>query len=119
MIKVFTFDVYCLLVPRESLTFVTPYVSNQFDIPLEKFCERFCVSTLVGESILLERVYRDCPIFINHKNPIADLVELDMVEFDVILGMDWLHACYASIEGRTRVVRFQISNDPVIECSSS
>ncbi len=45
----------------------------------------------------------------------ADLVEIDMVDFDVILGMDWLHACYASIDCRTRVVKFQFPNEPVIE----
>ncbi|PBO41484.1 hypothetical protein CKX42_26525, partial [Escherichia coli] len=49
----------------------------------------------------------------------VDLIELDMVDFDVILGMDWLHACYASIDCRTRVVKFQFPNEPVIEWSSS
>ncbi|WMV07439.1 hypothetical protein MTR67_000824 [Solanum verrucosum] len=92
MIKVFTLDVYALL-DQEQVYLL--------------------------ESILAERVYRDCVISINHKNSMADLIELDMVDFDVILGMDWLHACYASIDCRTRVVRFQIPNEPVIEWSSN
>ncbi|KAH0670766.1 hypothetical protein KY290_026160 [Solanum tuberosum] len=33
--------------------------------------------------------------------------------------MDWIHVCYASIDCRTRVVRFQFPNEPVIECKSS
>ena len=70
-------------------------------------------------SLFNERVYRDCVISINHKDIMANLIELDMVDFDVILGMDWLHACYASIDCRTRVVKFQIPNEPVIEWSSS
>ncbi|KAH0683010.1 hypothetical protein KY289_020762 [Solanum tuberosum] len=119
MIKVFTLDVYALLDPGASLSFVTPYVVMNFDVLTEKLCEPFSVSTLVGESILAKRVYHDCDISINHKNTMVDLVELDMVDFDVILGMDWLHACYASIDCRTRVVRFQIPNEPVIEWSSS
>ena len=49
----------------------------------------------------------------------AELVELDMVDFDVILGMNWLYACYASIYCKTWVVKFEIPNDPVIECTSS
>ena len=49
----------------------------------------------------------------------VDLVELNMVDFDVILGMDWLHACYASLDCRTRVVKFQFPNEPVLEWSSS
>ena len=38
-----------------------------------------------------------------------------MLEVDVILGMDWLHACYASIDCRTRVVTFQFPNEPTLE----
>ncbi|KAH0765914.1 hypothetical protein KY285_001785 [Solanum tuberosum] len=36
-----------------------------------------------------------------------------------LYGMNWLHACYASIDCRTRVVKFQFPNEPVIEWSSS
>ena len=45
----------------------------------------------------------------------VDLVELDMLDFDVILGMYWLHACFASIDCRTRVVKFNFPNEPVVE----
>ena len=37
-----------------------------------------------------------------------DLVELHMVYFDVIVGMDWLYSCYASIDCKTEVVKFHI-----------
>ncbi|KAH0689164.1 hypothetical protein KY289_016522 [Solanum tuberosum] len=119
MIQVFTFDVYTLLDPGASLSFVTLYVANKFDVIPEKLCEPFCVSTPVGESILAERVFRDCVISIYHKDTMDDLVELDMIDFDVILGMDWLHACYASVDCRTRVVKFQFPNEPVLEWKSS
>src|SRR5687767_2565615 len=38
-----------------------------------------------------------------------------MVDFDVILGMDWLYDSYASVDCRTRVVKFQFSNEPILE----
>ena len=38
-----------------------------------------------------------------------------MVDFYVILGMKWLHDCFASIDCRTRIVKFYFSNEPVIE----
>ena len=41
----------------------------------------------------------------------ADLIELTMLEFDIILGLDCLHRCYATIGCRNRVVRFQFPND--------
>ena len=88
MIKVFTFNVYALLDLGVSLSFVTPYVANKFEILLEKLCEPLCVSAPVLESNLGERVYHDCFVSTNHKNTMTDLVELDMVDFDVIQDMN-------------------------------
>ena len=77
-----------------------------FCIIPELLNEVFSISTPVCDSIQGERVYPNCPISVNHKSTMADLVELDMVNFDVIVGMVWLYACYASIDFRTRVVKF-------------
>ncbi|KAG5594941.1 hypothetical protein H5410_036173, partial [Solanum commersonii] len=58
---------------------------QEFDIIPEQLLKPFSISTPIGESILAERFYRNCTIFVNHKHTIADLVKLDMVDFDVIL----------------------------------
>ena len=34
-----------------------------------------------------------------------------MLDFDIIFGMDWIHKCYATIDCRNRVVRFQFPNE--------
>ncbi|KAG5571462.1 hypothetical protein H5410_061228 [Solanum commersonii] len=119
MIKVFTFDVYALLDLGVILSFLTPYIVMNFDILHEQLLEPFSVLTHVGESILAERVFRDCNIFVNHKDTMTNLVKLDIVDFDVILGMDWLQACNASVYCRTRVVKFLFPNESLIEWSSS
>ena len=69
----------------------------------------------MGDSVLAERVFRSCPILLSNRVTLVDLVELDMLEFDVILGMDWLHDCFASFNCRTRVVQFQFPNELVLE----
>ena len=46
------------------------------------------VSTLVGESIVAKSVYQNCPISLPNRVSYVYLVELDMLDFDVILGMD-------------------------------
>ena len=38
-----------------------------------------------------------------------------MVDFDVILGMDWLHSYYESVDCRTRIVHFQFPDEPILE----
>ncbi|WMV29476.1 hypothetical protein MTR67_022861 [Solanum verrucosum] len=40
---------------------------------------------------------------------------LDMLDFNVSLGMDWLHSCYVSNDCRTHVVKFQFPNEPILE----
>lgn len=37
---------------------------------------------------------------------LADLNELEMVDFDVIMGMDWLTSCCANVDCWTKVVPF-------------
>lgn len=45
---------------------------------------------------------------------LVDLIVLDMVNFDIILGMNWLHSCYAFLDCRTCRVMFQLLNESVI-----
>ena len=47
MVKFFNFDIYFFLDPKASLSFVTPYVANKFEILPKKLCESLCVSTPV------------------------------------------------------------------------
>ena len=39
------------------------------------------------------------------------LVLLDVIDFEVILGMDWLAQYYASLDCREKVVIFKIPNN--------
>ncbi|XP_070036875.1 uncharacterized protein [Nicotiana tomentosiformis] len=87
----------------------------EIGIELEQLHEQFSVSTLVGESIMVAWVYRDCVITVHGRDTMADLIELGMVDFDVIIGMDWLYSCFSKLDGRTRTVRFEFPNEPVIE----
>ena len=70
------------------------YVSSAFAKGLNLHCELLDmpirVSTLVGESVIVEKVYRSCLVTFVGSNIYVDLVILEMVDFDVILGMTWL-----------------------------
>ena len=38
-----------------------------------------------------------------------------MVDFYVILGMDWFHSCFSSIDCRISVAKLYFPNEPVLE----
>ncbi|XP_070026022.1 uncharacterized protein [Nicotiana sylvestris] len=48
------------------------------------------VSTHVGDSVVVNRVYLSCVLTFCGFETKADLLLLDMIDFEVILGMDWL-----------------------------
>ena len=45
---------------------------------------------------------------------LVDLVELEILEFDVILGMDWLSVHYVVLDCFNKIVTLSISGKPVI-----
>ncbi|XP_070019829.1 uncharacterized protein [Nicotiana sylvestris] len=108
-------DVYALIDPSSSLSYVTPYVAMEFGIESEQLHESFFVSIPVGGSIVAVQVYRDCVVTVCDRDTIDDLIKLGMVDFDVIIGMDWLYSCFAKLDCRTRTVRFEFPSESVIE----
>ena len=49
-------------------------------------------------SVIVNKVYRDCPIMTREYEFMGDLIELSFKEFDVILGMDWLSRHQAIVD---------------------
>ena len=114
MFKVLSIDVYMLLDPDATLSFVTPLVAKKFEILTDILHEPFIVSTLLGSRLLQKKVYKNCLIMLPNRVSCVDLAELDMLDFDIILGMDWLHACFASIDCRTRIVGLIFQMNPLL-----
>ena len=92
MLKFFSIYVLALLDVGATLSSVTSLVSKQLVIFPDILNEPFILCTLVGGSVVPERVYRYCTIMLHNRVTHVELVELYMFDFDVILGMDWLHA---------------------------
>ena len=111
MLQVFSTSVYALLNPGSMLSFVTPLLSLIFEILPKVLHDPIVVCTRLGENVRSDRVCKDYPIVVSGKTMCADLVKLSMHDFDVILGMDWLHSYYACMDFCSRVVRFRFPNE--------
>lgn len=75
----------------------------------------FLVYTPIGESNLAKRIYVNYLVSSLHKIIPCDRVELDVVDFHIIFSIDWLHVSYAFINCRTRRVKFQFTNELVLQ----
>ncbi|KAF3632361.1 hypothetical protein FXO37_27514 [Capsicum annuum] len=90
-LQIFSRDLYVLLDLGSTLSYVTPYVAVGFGFEPSVISEPFSISTLLGDSIVARRVYRGCVVTVGSRDTLADLTELDIVTFNAILGMDWVH----------------------------
>ena len=66
MLHIFQFDVYALLDPGSSFSYVTPLIFVNFEMSPEIIPEPILVSTPVGDSIVAQKVYKSflLPFFI-------------------------------------------------------
>ena len=62
------------------------------------------VYTPVGESVLVEKVYMSCLMTFVGSRTYVDLIILEMVDFDVILGMTWLSPNFAILDCNAKTV---------------
>ncbi|XP_069145596.1 uncharacterized protein [Solanum lycopersicum] len=62
------------------------------------------VSTPVGKPLVVDRVYRSCLISLVGYDTWVDLIILGMLDFDVILGMDWLSPYHVVLDCNAKTV---------------
>ena len=55
-----------------------------------------------------------CVVSISSREALVDLIELDMVDFDVILGMISLNSCYVFLDFWAYKVMFKFHYEPII-----
>ena len=106
MISILDHDAYTLVDPGATHSFASKHFLNRFQIetqPLE-VCMR--VSLLAGDPLFSYRVVRDSRVLIGEQEFPADLVALDMRDFDVVLGMDWLSRHRATLDCYKKEVKF-------------
>ncbi|GJX76056.1 putative reverse transcriptase domain-containing protein [Tanacetum coccineum] len=65
-----------------------------------------CISTPMKDSARITHVYRDLPLQFDDKIRSVNALPLDMCEFDIILGIDWLAAHRATIDCHSHRVIF-------------
>ncbi|KAH0682752.1 hypothetical protein KY285_020264 [Solanum tuberosum] len=94
---------------------VTAFIAGKLCIVAVSLDRPFIVSTSVSESIVARSVYQGCTVEIIDCQTSVDHIELEMVDFDVIMGMDWLASFYANVECQKKIVRFHYPGEAVRE----
>ena len=90
IISILDHDAYTLVDPGATHSFASKPLFDRFKIETQPLEGRMRVSLPVGDPLFSDRVFRDSRVLIGRQEFPADLVTLDMRDFDVVLGMDWL-----------------------------
>ncbi|KAL2226504.1 UNVERIFIED_CONTAM: Transposon Tf2-12 polyprotein, partial [Sesamum indicum] len=76
---------------------------------IQPFGHDLYVSMPAGGFVLVNTVLRSCPIVVEGVTLYADLVVIDLREFDVILGMDWLATNHALVDCQIKEVMVEVN----------
>ena len=87
---IFETIVHALIDPGSTRSYICTTILSLCSLPKSKIDYDIFVTNPLGHNVIVNRVYRDCPIRIREYEFPGDLIELSFREFDVILGMDWL-----------------------------
>ncbi|KAA3474185.1 DNA/RNA polymerases superfamily protein [Gossypium australe] len=71
-------------------SYVASTISGNLNLESEISDREMKVFSPLGQSVLVNKLFRDVPLEIQGEIFLADLMELPFGEFDIILGMDWL-----------------------------
>ncbi|XP_074378127.1 uncharacterized protein LOC141719648 [Apium graveolens] len=66
----------------------------------------------MGNSIIIFDVYQECPIVVRDRNCKVNLLPMEMHDFDINLGMDWLSEHRATIDYQGKRVIFGDADKP-------
>ncbi|XP_043808209.1 uncharacterized protein LOC110609389 isoform X1 [Manihot esculenta] len=88
--SIFGQSVHALIDPGSTHSYICIPVSNKKELQADILDQDIVVTNPLGHSVVVSKVFKDCPILIHGHIFYGDLIELPFREFDVILGMDWL-----------------------------
>ncbi|XP_023773747.1 uncharacterized protein LOC111922420, partial [Cyanistes caeruleus] len=108
-------DASVLFDPGSTYSYVSMYFAHYLGTSRELLALPVHVSTPVGDTVVVDRVYRSCVVTIGGLETRVDLLLLSMVDFDVILGMDWLSPCRAILDCHAKTVTLAMPGVPRIE----
>ncbi|XP_070034748.1 uncharacterized protein [Nicotiana tomentosiformis] len=77
------------------------------------------VSTVVGDSVVMDRIYQSCIVTFYGYETRADLLLLDITNCEVILGMDWFSSYHAIIDYHSKTVTLEMPELPRLEWRGS
>ena len=116
--SLYDIEMHVLIDPGSTHSYVC--IEHVFDkIPaMEQLAYDMHLISPLGHSVSMNSIYKNCPIIIQAREFLADLITLLFREFDLILGMDWLSKHRAIIDYGQKIVVLRCSDQckVIVQC---
>ncbi|KAF5477584.1 hypothetical protein F2P56_004208 [Juglans regia] len=94
-------------------SFVSAMFARTCNLLTQTFAQTIVVSIPDGSTITSTHILKNCPLTPKERLMEVDLIVFDQLEFDVILGMDWLSKLCVRIDCRSKEIIF---DSPARKC---
>ena len=106
MISVFDRDAHILIDPGATHSFISMGFSSNVNVESQPIDCNIVVSLPTRDSRLAKSVYMDSKVIFEGHDILGNLILLDIHDFDVVLGIDWLSRHQATVDCYRKEVRF-------------
>ena len=108
--SLYDIEMHALIDPGSTHSYIC--IEHVFDrMPsVEQLPYGMLVTSSLGHSIKVNRVYKNCHLMTHDRKFSADLLALSFHEFDLILGMDWLSKHRDIVDCDKKTVRLKCSD---------
>ena len=88
--SLYDIEMHALIDPSSTYSYVCIEHVFYKITSVERLLYDMHVTSPLGQSVKVNRVYKNCLIVIHDREFFVDLIALPFLEFDLILGIDWL-----------------------------
>ncbi|CAL9019118.1 unnamed protein product, partial [Prunus brigantina] len=107
MIPIFGYFARVLIDPGATHSFIAHSFLTYASVRPTPMTGNFSISLPTGDVLFADMVLRDCYVQVGDAMLEADLIPLELVNLDIILGMDWLEKHRASVDCFRKEVVFR------------
>ncbi|XP_052191886.1 uncharacterized protein LOC127801065 [Diospyros lotus] len=114
ILTLYEIDVHALFDTGSTNSFITPRVACHIPVLKVSLSYYLIVTTPRNTELVGSEICRDCKIKVHDRELPGDLVVLDIKDFDLILGMDWLSRHHAKVDCYGKVIHFELPQQATI-----
>ncbi|XP_070057515.1 uncharacterized protein [Nicotiana tomentosiformis] len=119
IISIYGRDASVLFDSGSTYSYVSSLFAHFLGVPRKSLGIPIYVSTLVSDSVVVDRVYMSCIMTFCGYETRPNLLLVDMTDFEVILGMDWLSPYHAILDFHAKTVTLAMPEFPRLEWKGS